>query len=257
MTTARTKAFRGIRMVAGKAAEGFIYMLWPAVCDNCGVSVSHESRGLCKRCWGELLQCSGGDYCRRCGRDSSVYGRLDGSCGNCSDKEMSFDGIVRGGVYDGSLREMILKFKFNDRTELKQHLGLLADSAFEGSEFRDRIDYFVPVPLHWRRRLERGFNQSLILCRSIKKSKGRINTDLVRMRNTERQWTLTPSGRKKNVANAFAVRRGHDFSGKTVCLVDDITTTWATLNECANTLKQAGADKVFSVVAAAAMQDMV
>lgn len=75
------------------------------------------------------------------------------------------------------------------------------------------------------------------------------------MRYTERQWNLSPAKRKRNVADAFAVRKGHKFSGQTVCLVDDITTSGATLNECAKTLKEAGAQKVFAVVAAVAMQD--
>ena len=130
----------------------------------------------------------------------------------------------------------------------------MLNSALQGSSFRDEIDVFVPVPLHWRRRLERGFNQSLILCKGLEHH-GRINTELVRTRYTQRQWNLSLGKRRKNVADAFAVRRGHDFSGKNVCLVDDITTTRATLEECAKTLKQAGAQKVFALVGAVAMQD--
>ena len=57
------------------------------------------------------------------------------------------------------------------------------------------------------------------------------------------------------MAGAFAVRKGHKFSGRRICLVDDITTSGATLNECAKTLKEAGAERVFAVVAAVAMQD--
>lgn len=251
-----TKLLSGMGGISREAAQGLVYMLWPGVCDNCGVSVSPDCDGLCQGCWQDLLKSCGGDYCRRCGRDVSSYGQLGGRCVICEEMQMSFDAIVRGGVYDGSLREMILKFKFNDRTELKSHLGRLVSSAFEGSEFRERVDYFVPVPLHWRRRLERGYNQSVLLCRGISQSKGIINTDLVRSRYTARQWLLSPAGRKRNVAGAFAVRRGHDFSGKNVCLVDDISTTWATLNECAKTLKDAGANEVFSVVAAIALRDM-
>jgi predicted amidophosphoribosyltransferase len=64
----------------------------------------------------------------------------------------------------------------------------------------------------------------------------------------------SPAARAKNVAGAFAVRRGHNFAGRKVCLIDDIKTTGATLNECARTLKQAGASKVFALVLSVAGQ---
>ena len=70
----------------------------------------------------------------------------------------------------------------------------------------------------------------------------KINTDLVRVRYTKRQWHLSQYKRKRNVKDAFAVRDGHDFSSRKICLVDDITTSGATLNECARTLKDAGAE---------------
>jgi len=240
----------------GKAVfEGLNHLLWPAVCNSCGVSIPEAQNGLCQRCWDELLACAGGDYCGRCGRDASKYAAIGEGCANCQDAKLHFDGIARGGVYDGSLRNMILAFKFRDRTELDLQLCFMVNSAFAGSEFLDRIDVFVPVPLHWRRRLERGYNQSLILCKGIEAAKGKISADFVRARYTARQWNLSPAKRKRNVAGAFAVRKGHGFAGRTVCLVDDITTSGATLNECAKTLKEAGAEKVFAVVAAVAMQD--
>jgi len=65
---------------------------------------------------------------------------------------------------------------------------------------------------------------------------------------------VSPAAREKNVAGAFAVRRDHNFNGRNACLVDDIKTTGATLNECAKTLKQAGASKVFALVLAVAGQ---
>ncbi|HIJ67212.1 MAG TPA: ComF family protein [Planctomycetes bacterium] len=237
------------------ALEGLNHLLWPAVCNSCGTSISEDQKGLCRRCWDELLACAAGDYCSRCGRDASKYAAVGTGCANCQDRKLHFDGIARGGVYDGSLRNMILAFKFRDRTELDSQLCFMVNSAFAGSEFLDQIDVFVAVPLHWRRRLERGYNQSLILCRGIEQAKGKISSDFVRTRYTARQWNLSPARRRRNVAGAFAVRKGHDFAGRTVCLVDDITTSGATLNECAKTLKQAGAEMVFAVVAAVAMQD--
>jgi len=247
--------FKRAGRLAKNVFEGLNHLLWPAVCNSCGISISETENGLCQRCWDELLACVGGDYCSRCGKDASKYAAIGAGCANCQDEKLHFDGIARGGVYDGSLRNMILAFKFNDKTELDSQLCFMLNSALQGCEFLNEIKMFVPVPLHWRRRLERGYNQSMILCKGIEGAKGKISADFVRARYTQRQWNLSPAKRRRNVAGAFAVRKRHNFAGRTVCLVDDITTSGATLNECAKTLKQAGADKVFALVAAVAAQD--
>jgi ComF family protein len=150
---------------------------------------------------------------------------------------------------------MILAFK-NSQTELDSTLGFLANSALQGSGFTDDIEFFVPVPLHWMRRLVRGYNQSLVLAKKLKHPKAEINTDLVRIRYTEKQVSMSFSERAANVAGAFAVRKGHSFAGRKVCLVDDIKTTGATLNECAKTLKEAGTSKVYALVLAVAGQNV-
>lgn len=200
------------------------------------------------------MKCSGGDYCYSCGRDVSRYGIVNDRCGICVDEKLHFDAIARAGVYEESLRKMILAFKFRRKTEFAPHLAAMADAAFHGSTFYEETEIFVPVPLHWIRRLFRGFNQSHIICKKLNHPSAKINTDLVRIRNTHRQWKLSKAKRKSNVADAFAVRKNHTFTGKSICLIDDITTSWATLNECAKTLKQAGAAKVNALVIAVAAQ---
>jgi ComF family protein len=151
---------------------------------------------------------------------------------------------------------MVLSFK-KDRTELDLTLGFLGNSALQGSGFADAIDFFVPVPLHWSRRLVRGYNQSLVLAKKLKHPTAKINTELVRIRRTKSQPIMvSAAARVRNVAGAFAVRYRHKLAGRRICLVDDIKTTGATLNECAKTLKQAGASKVFALVLAVAGQNV-
>jgi len=242
---------------AGFARQSLHQLFWPAVCINCGESICESDQSLCPDCWGQILACTGADYCRRCGRDASRYALVEGACADCQGKEIYFDQIARSGVYGEALQKMILAFKLSGRTELDSILGYLANSALEGSGFYNEIEFFVPVPLHWSRRLVRGYNQSQIVTRRLEHPTARINTSLVRIRRTKSQTTMaSPASRAANVAGAFAVRYGHNIADRVLCLVDDIKTSGATLNECAKTLKQAGAAKVFALVLAVAGQSM-
>jgi ComF family protein len=136
------------------------------------------------------------------------------------------------------------------------HLNtLLAKLALDASGVSDlqSIDFFVPVPLHWTRKLRRGYNQAELLAQALSPCRSKVNTDLVRVKRTRPQPAMV-SDRKRaaNVAGAFAVRKRHDFSDKRICLVDDIKTSGATLNECATTLKNVGAAEVCAIVLAVA-----
>ncbi len=238
------------------ALQSLNHLLWPGVCINCGESIGETDKELCQKCWAQLISCTGGDYCGRCGRDASKFAIVKGECPNCQGKEFRFDSIARSGVYSEALQQIILAFK-KGRTELDSTVGFLCNSALEGSGFYNDIDLLVPVPLHWSRRLARGYNQSHILAKKLKHPTAKINTDLIRIRRTKLQPAMTsPRARAKNVAGAFTVRSKHNFTNRRICLVDDIKTTGATLNECAKTLKEAGASKVFALVLAVAGQNI-
>lgn len=233
------------------------HLLWPARCINCNLSICETDNRLCKDCWTQLLNCTGPDYCPRCGRDVSKFALLDDACPDCQGKQIYFDRMARSGFYDHALQKMILSFKFYQKTELDTVLAFLVNSAIQPAGFYNDIEFFVPVPLHWTRRLMRGYNQSLLLTKRLKHPTAKISTDLVRIRPTKLQTTMTtPAKRAANVAGAFAVRNDHHFADRVLCLVDDIKTTGATLNECAKTLKQAGASKVFALVLAVAGQNI-
>ena len=231
------------------------HLLWPAVCINCRWPITDSNDKLCNNCWGELLACTTGSCCPRCGRTISAGGIVDNACPACQGQDFHFDALVGCGIYGGALRSMILAFK-NSRCELASTLGGIAQTAFHSSGFAYKVDYFVPVPLHWRKRLVRGYNQSTLIAKILCTNGKKLNTDLVRIRNTAAQPSMSsPAARARNVADAFAVRKGQDFTNKTICLIDDIKTTGATLNECAKTLKAAGAKYVYALVLAVADQN--
>jgi len=236
-------------------AQAAGYFLWPGQCHVCKASVLPSDDGLCQTCWRALSQAVSADYCRRCGRDVSPYGIVAGKCGHCQDEQYQYDGIIRVGRYQSTLRSLTLSLKFAERTEWAAMLSGMLRQAVLAAGMHAAFDYLVPVPLHWRRRLRRGFNQSHLLAKGLKLPQVPVSTDLIRIRNTEQQWNLKPPQRRRNVKGAFAVRKGHPFDGKTVGLVDDITTSGATLEECAKVLKRAGARKVVALVIAVANHD--
>jgi competence protein ComFC len=240
--------------LCGLVGQGLTQLVWPPVCAICGDGIRSSTDNLCKRCWDQLLTCTAGDYCPRCGRDASRYGLVAGACAACRELEVQFDGIARVGVYAEALQQTILAFK-HDRTELTRVLAPMANAALQASRFFNAIDLLVPVPLHWTRRLLRGYNQSHLIAKRLNCRRAGVCADLVRVRRTKAQPVVaTPAARARNVAGAFAVRADHRFAGKTLCLIDDIKTTGATLNECARTLKEADAKKVYALVLAVAGQ---
>jgi ComF family protein len=244
-----------IYSLLGQTAEGLGQLLWPAECVNCRQHSVAPGSGLCDDCWSGLGSVCTAEYCRRCGRDVSPYAVFGDSCPICSDEDVHFDGISRAGIYADTLRDMVLAFK-NGKTELDSVMVWLANTSLQVSVFFGDIDFFVPVPLHWLRRLRRGYNQSYLLARGLKHPSAEISTDLARIRYTRPQAEMpNPAARAKNVKGAFAVRYRYPFAGRKVCLVDDIKTTNATLNGCAKTLKEAGASKVFALVLSVAGQD--
>ncbi len=242
-----------IKKVFSDSLTALNHLLWPKRCANCSSVIYDVHSDFCHECSQKLIALVSGHYCKRCGRNVSEFAIVSGRCPICIPEEFVFDAIARGGVYDGPLRNIIIAFK-KDSDKAKKTFSILINSALQGSNFTGDIDFFVPVPLHWMSKINRGYNQSYLLAKWINNS-AKVNTDLVRIRRTKMQPSMaSPHQRLKNVEGAFAIRRGHSFSGKNICLVDDIKTTGATLNECAKTLKEAGAAKVYALVLAVADQ---
>ena len=235
--------------------DGISQLLWPRMCDICGKNdcIADKNFNLCQDCWSNLTACCSGTYCQYCGCEISPYAVTEIGCPICIDAQFSFDGIVRVGLYKEALRSVILKYK-NSKSHFSKPLGVFLSSAMDNCSFANKIDFLVPVPLHWKRKLKRGYNQSFLLANKL--SGFDISTDLIRIKDTKTQASLSFKKRQKNVRGAFDIRKGHPFENANICLIDDIKTTGATLNECANILKQAGAKKVFAIVLSTTSQHL-
>ena len=153
-----------------------------------------------------------------------------------------FDAAFSYGEYEGRLRQLIHLFKYGRLKPLARPLGKLLASALP----RDwRYDMVIPMPLHWRRSWERGFNQSELLARVVAERLGAPLVNAVcRKRRTPSQAGLTNAQRRTNVAGAFACSKKFSVKDLHVLLVDDVLTTGATASACAAVLKRAGAKRV-------------
>jgi len=167
------------------------------------------------------------------------------TCPRCRDRKHL---VARGraiGEYDGSLRAIVHALKYGSRKSLGRPLAALMTSC--GSIVLAQADVAVPVPLHRSRERVRGFNQAAEIARHLPLPG--IGA-LKRTRATISQTDLPAGARHANVKNAFAMRRRADVRGRVVVLVDDVSTTGATLEACARVLLEAGAREVRALTAA-------
>ncbi len=170
-------------------------------------------------------------------------------CKLCPPAGAAWQGALAVAPYRNQATHGVQRFKYSRRLELGEAMAQLMIKGLQSplDVLGARINVIAPVPLHWIRRLQRGFNQSAILAARLAAAR-HIPMDaalLRRKRHTKRQALLPPESRAKNVANAFAVRPGALVRDLGVLIVDDVMTTGHTIQECARVIMEAGAREVW------------
>jgi ComF family protein len=199
---------------------------------------------VCRACLNSPEPLEGDYFCASCKAPFRNPFPLDshGVCALCRAGIQGFDRAASFGYYDDALRGLIHLLKYSGMRPLAPVLSRLLDRALPRE---DRYDFVVPVPLHWRRRWSRGFNQSELLAQGIASRRGiPLLNALARVKATAIQAGLTSAGRRRNMSGAFRLRPGAALRGKRILLVDDVFTTGATAGACARVLKSAGASSV-------------
>ena len=241
-------AARMTRLAGGALAD----LVAPLACPICGA----ETRGfpLCPDCRRELLDASASPTCPRCALLLGPWARLDKGCSACRGKPLGFDAALALAPYQGPLRDLCLRLKDRRGAWLARWLAELVAEArrgpLEAELARDPMSLVVPVPLHWLRRLERGYNQAEALADALAR---RLNLRSSHpLRRIKRTHPLAGIGRTERAEQLRGAFRSRPVAGRTVLLVDDILTTGATCGAAARALKKAGAARVVAVVMARA-----
>lgn len=210
-----------------RGARALLELIYPirAECMGCGTRAGFERDWLCEDCRQALAN-------RWVGAAPPPEGGL-------------IDGAAYAYLYGGPAGGLVRNLKYRGVSRLAEPMGRQMLRAFDGLQ-PARIDCVVPVPMHIRRTRKRGVNQALLLAREMAGGLGLpLAEALVRTRNTRQQARLDAAERLHNLDGAFAV--ACDVKGKRVLLVDDVCTTGATANACAEALLAGGASAVLLV----------
>jgi ComF family protein len=241
----------GLFTLGQDLARGFLGLLYPEMCIACQAALAEHDRHFCANCRA-CLTTDPHATCPRCSSSVGPYTLLEHGCFQCRDDSFHFEAAIRMAPYGGLLREQILRMKNEAGEVLAELMGELFAETIQPRVLAWQPDAVVPVPLHWRRRWVRGFNQSALLAVAVARS---LNVPcrsrwLRRSRYTPKQSQMSPAERRENVKGAFAARPRSELRGKSILLIDDVLTTGSTASEAAKALKQAGAGKVLVAVLA-------
>lgn len=237
--------------VTRRLLQQLLYFILPAPCSACNAAIlePRESLGLCCGCR-ELLARWPSHGCAVCGQVLADVPRRPGyRCGACRQSPPPFAEVLSAWVYGPPIDTVLMGLKFGRLDYLGAQLGRRLASLFE-SRLAD-CEIVVPIPLHWSRYLQRGYNQATMISRPLALALGLPTCNaLWRPRPTLAQSRLRRIDRQRNPVGAFAARRSVRWRGRHLLLVDDVLTTGATVTAAARCLLTAGAVSVTVLTAA-------
>jgi len=177
-------------------------------------------------------------------------------CSSCYGKTFAFARNTSCFAYEGLVRDMLRDIKFRQRKYVAQGLGRLWATYIKNTLPSNAI--LVPLPMHTKKRRQRGFDQAQVMAQALSELTGnKLANILERTKNTPPQSGLHPQQRIENIRGAFVIKQKnqHSISEQSIILVDDIYTTGASLNECAKVLMAGGAMQVSTLTLAIALKE--
>lgn len=230
------------------AVDALLAVVLAPACAACDRPLDAPTRGpVCGDCWRGIVPITP-PVCDACG-DPLPSWRLisidSGCCPRCRRRERHVARSRAIGAYEGSLRAIVHALKYDGRRSVAKPLAALL--AHHGADLLNGADFVVPVPLHRSRRRARGFNQAAEIARHLQVPAAHA---LRRVRATCSQTDLPAAKRHANVRDAFAPVQRVAVRDRIVVVVDDVSTTGATLEACARVLRAAGAREVRALTVA-------
>ncbi|MBS7525797.1 ComF family protein [Fusibacter paucivorans] len=241
-------AFRGL----GKPMLDLIFPIH-VQCAICEDEISGESY-FCESCMAKTLV-SSDQICMKCGRPLELsrehYRAYGGICPICQTHFSYFKYHRAFTLYEGRAKQLLLSVKYKGNLQYTPIIAEGMARALHESPFDGAFDIIVPVPIHKRRQLFRGFNQAAVYAEALSAYDSEIPVIhlLKRVKSTKKLKNLDKEARNRMMENAIIIEKSqaHLIDGKSVLLVDDIFTTGATLNACARALYESGADSIFAI----------
>ena len=215
-----------------KIQEKIINLIYPQPCGICG---KINNKTICSKCNIQLEE-------------------------NSLEMEKHFEELMYIFKYEGQIRELILDYKFNEKSYMyKTFVNFLLKNKkiFENIKKYDKI---IPVPISKKRYKERGYNQSLLIAKEISMQISYetnnniklelVNNCLIKTKNIIEQSKLNKEDRQHNIQGVYTLKNGSILTNKSILLIDDIYTTGSTVNECSRVLQQAKPNKIGVLVLA-------
>lgn len=229
------------------------HLLWPWRCPLCGVTaIPVDRQQVCTACRMAIDAERTRICCPGCGIVQRTDGQASDLCPACRSRPKAFAAIAVVGSHQGALRQGIVQWKFHNCPGLGELLGDLLVEAMRRQFWLKYVDGLVPVPQPWNRWLIRRSFPVGELVSHVGSTLGLHVWPVLKARPHRRQVGLGPEDRLRNVRGVFQVRRGLDLRGRRLCLIDDVTTTGATLDSAATALKRCGAAEVYAAAIARA-----
>lgn len=241
----------GIKGLWEYLKEGFLNIIYPMTCENCGREI-RESKGysICEECINKIEKIIP-PYCFRCGKplSSMVHFEEEAICADCLNSKRSFSFVRSVTLYQGAIRKCIHLLKYKKQVKLIQPLGGLLIDFIKNDLFmkQNSFDLVVPVPLSRKQISQRGFNQSSLLAKQVADYYSIQFSDqlLLKKYNNKSQVGLSRKDRKKNVQNVYSLNKELGIKFGNILLFDDIYTTGSTIEACCSQLKKSMAKEIF------------
>ncbi|MGB9720381.1 MAG: ComF family protein [bacterium] len=238
-----SELIKSIKSIVSLPFSYFMDFVLPCTCIVCGKEIS---QGLvCNDCF-NLVIYTRPPFCPHCGRPIDKTK----TCAFCR-YEKYLDYGRTFALYVPPVDTMIHHLKYRGKITLAKFFGFGMAGVLKTDYFLKEVDFLCPVPLFWLKKMRRTYNQAELLSEVIfQETSIPVVNALIRNRNTKTQTRLDHRKRQDNVKDAFKTKKGVSVRDKKILLVDDVMTTGATIKECARVLKEAGAEKVYSLVSA-------